>query len=91
MNLVTKEILLSLTLGLIACFLPYLVPPGPTDPTVWASLSLGLAWLICLWVALVRYRRKGLWFLVGLPFVCYWPTGLVLMTLACHHNVRACP
>jgi len=88
MILAKKEVLLSFGIGLIACLFPYLFR---TDAFILISLSLTLSWLVCLVAALIRYRTRGLWFLVGLPFVLYWPTGLVLMTLACRHNVRACP
>jgi hypothetical protein len=36
----------------------------------------GIGWLVCPIVVLVRHRYKGLWFLVGLPFVLYWPARL---------------
>jgi len=88
MDLLKKEVFLSLGIGLVACLLPYLFR---TDAFILISLSLTLSWLVCLVATFIRYRKKGLWFLVGLPFVLYWPTGLVLMTLACRHNLRACP
>jgi hypothetical protein len=91
MSLVKKEIEFSLAIAFLACVLPYLFPPGAWDAMILISLCLGLLWLICLVAAMVRYRKKGLWFLVGLPFVLYWPAALFMIGWGCAHDVRNCP
>ncbi len=91
MNIAKKEVAASLAIGLIACFLPRLFPPGEWDSIIPISLCAGFLWLIVLIIVLVRQGKKGVWFLVGLPFALYWPAVLVILTVACWHDARYCP
>lgn len=53
-------------------------------------------WFAALWLALVvaaviRHRARSLWLLVGAPLALYWPGAFVLISVACKHDIRACP
>lgn len=74
MSLAKKEVLLSLGIGLVGCLLPYPFQGRLGDRTIQISFVLALLWLVGLLAALIRYRRKGLWFLMGLPFGLYQPS-----------------
>jgi hypothetical protein len=90
MSLAKKEVLLSLAIGLVGCLLPYLFQ-SPDDRTIRVSFVLALVWLVGLLAALIRYRMKGLWFLVGLPFAVYWPFVLLMIGWGCAHDFHQCP
>lgn len=91
MSLSKKEATLSVGLALVSCFLPYLFPPGVWDSIIRISLCLALVWFGCLVAAIIRYRKRGLWFLVGLPFVLYWPFVLFMIGWGCGHDFHQCP
>jgi L-asparagine transporter-like permease len=86
-----KQAAFSLGTAAASCFLPYLFPPGIWDLIIRISLWLALFWFACLVVAVVRYKKKGLWFRVGFPFVLYWPFVLFLIGWGCQREVRNCP
>jgi hypothetical protein len=53
-------------------------------------------WFAALWLALVvaaviRHRAHGLGLLIGAPLALYWPGAFMLISVACRHDVRACP
>jgi len=85
------QIAVSLVISVTACFLPRLFSPGLWDSIIPYSLGLGLLWLGCLVAALIKHKKRGLWFLVGLPFALYWPAVLLIMSAACMSNTRYCP
>jgi hypothetical protein len=91
MSIVQKQAVLSITIACISCFLPYLFPPGEWDLIIRISLWLALAWFGQLVVCLVRYRKKGLWLFIGMPFALYWPFVLFVISWACAHDIRNCP
>jgi hypothetical protein len=91
MSTVQKQTALSITMAGISCFLPYLFPPGEWDSIIRISLMLALAWFGHLAVCLFRYRKEGLWLLIGMPFALYWPFVMIAMSWACSHDVRNCP
>ena len=91
MSLAKKEVLLSLAIGLLGSLLPYVFQGRPGDRTIQVSLVVALVWVVALLAALIRYRKKGLWFLVGLPFAMYWPFLLFMLAWGCARDFHQCP
>jgi hypothetical protein len=54
------------------------------------SYSLALIWVAIQVVAVVRHRWRGLWILIGLPIVLWWPIVFRMMEYPCRHNENAC-
>ena len=40
------------------------------------SIPFAIAWVVILAFCLSRYKKRGLWLLVGAPMALYWPIGL---------------
>ena len=77
---------LSLAIALAALFYPFLLGSSffdaRTDPAIYVSLFLSICWLALFAVGLFKFRSRGLWLLIGLPFVAYWP--LAFFAFASH-------
>jgi hypothetical protein len=60
---------------------------------IWASAALGAIWVFLFLWALLRFKRRGLWLLVGAPFAfcqpCVW--GLIYWQCQVVRNLNACP
>jgi hypothetical protein len=50
------------------------------------SMGLSAAWLATLVIAVVLYRRRGLWLLVVAPVALCWPTVFALLA----HAIATC-
>lgn len=80
-----------------AFFAPWFIGPWvlhdyqAMDSATHVSALLAMAWLGLLAVALFRFRKKGLWLLIGLPFALYWPFVFLAIGIACGQDVRNCP
>jgi len=61
------------------------------DNVVKASAFLALLWGVVVLVAVIRFRKRGLWLLLGTPLALYWPFALFMIVWGCAHNIRACP
>ena len=61
------------------------------DSATRVSAVLAMPWLVLLAAALLRFRKKGLWLLTGLPFALYWPLVFLAIGVACGQYVRNCP
>jgi hypothetical protein len=59
--------------------------------TVNFSLLLSLFWIGLFAVAMSRFRRRGLWLLIGAPFALYYPILYLLLAGACLFDRGACP
>jgi hypothetical protein len=83
---------LSLAVAVLGAVLPWAnkYEPGLTNSWI-ASVFLALFWLIIVIVGLVKYKRRGLWLLIGTPIALYFPFALVMMLWACGHDRFACP
>jgi hypothetical protein len=57
---------------------------------VW-GFGVAAVWVLMVIAAFIRFRREGLWLLVGAPFVFFWPIALVRIVEACKSNINACP
>ncbi len=52
------------------------------DSAIYVSLFLASCWLVLFAVGLFKFKSRGLWLLVGLPFAAYWP--LLFFAFASH-------
>jgi hypothetical protein len=68
---------LSLAVAFAALFAPSFLSSSffdnGMDPAFYVSLFLASCWLVLFAVGLFKFRSRGLWLLVGLPFAAYWP------------------
>jgi hypothetical protein len=83
-------LLISLGLALLACVTPWAVRPANTDLAVRASAVLAAGWLATLVYAVIRFKRRGLWFLFGMPLIAFWFFVLFVTAWGCAHSLRAC-
>ncbi len=78
--------ILSLAIALAALFYPFFLGSSffnaGMDPAIYVSLFLAIGWLALFAVGLFKFRSRGLWLLIGLPFVAYWP--LAFFVFASH-------
>ena len=84
---------ISLALALCAGFGPWIILHSGALLPVYGFVILlcSVSWLALLIIALVRYRLRGLWVLIGLPFVLFWPVMLYLLAQGCAENLKNCP
>jgi hypothetical protein len=85
-----KLIGMSIAIGLAASLLPtlgFMFVPGPfgmrTALPMLISVSFSVTWLVRFVFVLLRHGKKGLWFLIGLPFGVLWPLWVFAIWWAC--------
>jgi len=87
-------LVLSLFVAVLGAILPFLeaVLPFRYDPALTTSWSVCLAlfWLILVVVGLLRFKKRGLWLLIGVPIALFFPFSLVRIFWVCAHNPFAC-
>lgn len=91
MSLSQRLVVSSLVTAAIACLFPYLFPPGRRDVPIRISVCIGLVWSVTLVACIFRFRKKGIWFLVGAPLALYWPFVLLMIAVTCWLDARHCP
>jgi hypothetical protein len=84
-------LLISFGLALLAFVTPWAVRPANTDLAIRASAVLAFSWLAVVVYAFIKFKKRGLWFLLGTPLIGFWFFVLFLIAWGCAHNVRACP
>jgi hypothetical protein len=86
---------LSLAIAFAALFYPFFLGSSffdsSMDSATHVSLFLALCWLVVFAVGLVKFRMRGLWLVIGLPFAVYWPYVFFMIAWTCAHDVKACP
>jgi hypothetical protein len=50
------------------------------DSAIYVSLFLASCWLVLFAVGLFKFKSRGLWLLIGFPFVAYWPLAFFVFT-----------
>jgi hypothetical protein len=50
---------------------------------LYVSLALSALWLAIVIYAIVTFRRRGLWSMVGLPLVVFWPYMVTALSYSC--------
>jgi hypothetical protein len=83
-------LLISLALATLALVTPWAVQPASTDLAVRGSAVLAASWLAIVVYAFVKFKKRGLWFLLGTPMIVFWLFVLFLIAWGCAHNVKAC-
>jgi hypothetical protein len=82
---------------IISCAMAFAAFLGPwifrtqVDTAAKVSFLLAICWIILFAGAMLTFRKRGLWLLIGAPFALYWPFALYMLTWACAHDVKACP
>ena len=84
-------LLFSLALATLALVTAWAVQPASTDLAVRGSWVLAASWLAIVVYAFVKFKKRGLWFLLGTPMIVFWLFVLFVIAWGCAHNVRACP
>ena len=82
-----RMLYVTLAISLLAagssCAIPFVIGPPPGNIQFRYAVVFSAAWSILTTYALVRYRKRGLWALVGLPMALFWPLVLFMLELAC--------
>src|SRR5258708_33296272 len=71
-------LLVSFVLAFFGQTAPEKRMPIDFDAVIRVSIALGCLWVGIFVFACYRFRSKGLWMLLGAPFVLYWPIWLLL-------------
>lgn len=74
MGVIARPLIASLVVAAIAFGLPWITHFA--DHGLSAVMLLG--WIGLLIGALIKYRARGLWLLLGAPLALYWPAVLML-------------
>jgi hypothetical protein len=82
-------LVLSLSVAALGAVLPFHYSGLGTSAI--ASLCLALFWLILVVVGLLKFKKRGLWLLIGAPIAPFFPFSLAMMLWACGHDRFACP
>jgi hypothetical protein len=76
-----KEYWLALIASLVISYLGAKAPsyrmPLDYDAMIWRSIPLATAWAALFGLCLWRYKKRGLWLLLGTPMALYWPIWLL--------------
>ena len=64
--------LASLALAIMAFAAPWLT-------SFKTAILLALLWGLVVLLGLFRFRKRGLWFLVGTPLAVYWPIVILVL------------
>jgi hypothetical protein len=67
----------------LSCGAHFLMDPAREDLRFDYSAAFSAAWGLSALYAILRYRKRGLWVLVGLPFALLWPLVYLGIVLAC--------
>jgi len=78
----------SILLALAGIAIPPVV--GESERTMTLSLLFAVMWMALFVFGLARYRRRGLWLLIGAPFALYWPAATAVIWVSCAHSSRVC-
>jgi len=72
MSIAKKLAMASHSVGAVGYFVPYLIGPRHWEWETTIGLSLAILWAGALVCSLVRFGRRGLWFIVGAPLALWW-------------------
>jgi hypothetical protein len=76
-----KRIWIAFPLALLIAFLSWISPtrrmPLDYDAIIWRSIPYAAAWVLLFGFSLYRFKKRGLWLLLGAPMALYWPIWLI--------------
>jgi hypothetical protein len=81
----------SLALAYLGGTAPSYRMPLDYDAMISRSIPLAVAWAVIVGFCLWRFKKRGLWLLLGVPMALYWPIWLLFNHLpACYylHNCQ---
>lgn len=76
---------LSVAVAFASALLPFAHEPS-RDFAWTVSLGLTIAWLIVVVIAMIKFKKRGLWFLLGAPLALFLPSFLAFLVYACAHH-----
>jgi hypothetical protein len=78
----------SLILGVLAVSTRWTILPltPSTFDFLYVNAAISVLWAGLVIVALRRYRKRGLWVLIGVPLVVWWPVMSGLLYWTCMHG-----
>lgn len=79
-----------MAVALVSAMLPQVIGSIDANWNIRVSYSCATIWFVLQILAVVRHRLRGLWLMIGLPIVLFWPIAFKLLEYACRHNVNAC-
>jgi hypothetical protein len=78
-------LVLSLVVAIAAFSIPLPWTSSPNfSPAFNVSICLAICWVLLLVAGVLKFRKRGLWLLFGMPFALAWPMWYVLLAAACH-------
>jgi len=86
-----KIFTLAMVVAVLSPVLPEMMRSVDANWNIHVSYSLAAVWSVLQAIAVVRHRWRGLWRLIGLPIVLYWPVAFKLLEIQCRQNANACP
>ena len=86
-----RLLVVSLVLATLTFIMPWAAGPATRDLAIRVSLAVAVGWLAILVYAVVRFKSRALWLLLGTPLVGFWFFVLFLIAWGCAHNLKACP
>jgi len=76
-----REFWIVLIVSYVIAFLGSASPthrmPLDYDAMIWRSIPCAFVWALVLASSLLRFKKQGLWLLLGSPMALYWPIWLV--------------
>jgi hypothetical protein len=81
----------SIALAFASAVVPYLIDPNDSTLVMRLVFPFCVAWGVLVFIAMMRFKWRGLWLLLGAPLAFWWPILFAGIASACAHNVRACP
>jgi hypothetical protein len=85
---------IALIISLVFAYLSWTAPsyrmPLDYDAMISRSVPFAIAWAGVVAVSLWRYKRRGLWLLLGAPMALYWPVWLLFNNFPPCYYLRNC-
>jgi hypothetical protein len=87
-----RLLLASLAVALLTFLMQWLAGTGNVSigTAVKGSAIFSLLWTAIVVLSFIKFKRRGLWLLLGMPFTFYWIFLLFLIAYRCGHDVKAC-
>jgi hypothetical protein len=82
--------LISLGLAILAVVTPLAVRPASTVLAIRASALVAASWVAIVVYAFIKFKKLGLWFLLGTPLIVFWFFALFVIAWGCAHSLKAC-
>jgi hypothetical protein len=71
-------------------FFGWAAPTRQMPTNYHGSIPFAVTWALVLVFSLIRFKKRGLWLLLGAPMALYWPIWLLFNQLPLCHHSRSC-